>query len=101
MNIPSPIVRETVSVKPMQRIMRIANRFLEVRMGIVGAIFMGAVVYAINMPHGALMALSAATKQSVYSFWAGGVMMRTSERLAVCIRRRGLALFLGAFVPSV
>lgn len=78
------------------------RKYIDYKMGLVGAIVMGAVVFGINY-HGTQDVLGATTaglKQGGYTFFLGGVFMRMSERLAVSITQRSLALLAACLVPS-
>ena len=48
-------------------------------MGLGGGLFLATIVFFINFDHGAVNALIAATKQGIYTFLAGGTMMRIAE----------------------
>lgn len=76
------------------------HRVVDLRMGIVGALFMGGLVFAVNAPHGWMGATTAALKQGAYTLCAGGFLLRTCENLALGMRNRRLALALALVVPS-
>ncbi len=78
------------------------RRYIDYRMGFAGAIVMATVVFSINYfgTHLLIGSLTAALKQGTYTFFFGGVIMRMSERIAVGIRRRLLALALACIIPS-
>ena len=77
------------------------NGMLDVRSGLVGASLLGAIVWMINIGHGALGASTAALKQFVYTFMMGGLIMRLCTRLALSRRREATALALAIFIPSL
>lgn len=52
-------------------------------MAIAGALILGGMVFYINASHGWLWALTAASKQAAYTFFAGGFIARFAENLAV------------------
>lgn len=59
------------------------NPLFDPKMGLAGAIFLGVVVFLINLDQGWTAALPAAGKQAAYTFLAGGFMMRLTENLSV------------------
>ncbi|MDE0949857.1 MAG: hypothetical protein OSA45_01200 [Halioglobus sp.] len=67
----------------------IIRAFLDKRIdypaAIAGAIVLGSIVFFINMDHGWNSALLAAAKQSTYTFFAGGYMVRLNERIALAL----------------
>ncbi|NOX86902.1 MAG: hypothetical protein GXO86_13220 [Chlorobi bacterium] len=60
-------------------------RYFDLKMGIVGGLFLGTIVFLINFDHGAVNALIAASKQATYTFFAGGFMLRLTENIATSI----------------
>lgn len=77
------------------------NRFLDVRMGILGACSMGLIVYYINSDHGILAASIAALKQGVYTLFFGALFVKMAENIAVKIQERIVAVVLGGVAPSI
>jgi len=94
----------TTKKKPgsIKRIIAYGRRYIDYKMGFAGAIVMAAVVFSINYfgTHFLAGSITAALKQGVYTFFFGGIIMRMSERIAVGIRRRMLALVLACIIPS-
>lgn len=84
-----------------KKAMREINRFLDIRMGILGAIFMGALVYFINMDHGMIPASIAACKQSFYTFFFGALFVKMAENIASQTPRRSLAVIKGGVIPAL
>ncbi len=86
----------------ISRVIDFGRRYIDYRMGFAGAIVMAAVVFSINYfgTHLLTGSMTAALKQATYTFFFGGVIMRMSERIAVGIRRRLLALALACIIPS-
>ena len=76
------------------------DRYIDVRMAIAGAIVMGTVVWWINRDHGPLMASIAALKQGTYTFFFGGFVTKTCERLATELDPAPLALCLATLLPG-
>ena len=64
------------------------------------ALFLGLVVFVINLSHGALAALPAALKQATYTFFVSGFIVRLCERLAKNPAAAWRALSLATLLPS-
>lgn len=86
--------------KKSKKILNQLNRFLDIRMGLLGALGMGIIVYYINCDHGVIPGLIAATKQGVYTFFFGALFVRMSENIASSIEDRARAILIGGVVPS-
>jgi hypothetical protein len=87
---------------PLLKIIGFGNRFIDYKMGIMGGIVLGCIVFGINY-HDTFKwqgALTAAIKQGSYTFLFGGIIMRGCEYLATRIRKRSLALAAAVFIPS-
>ncbi len=59
------------------------NPLFDPKMGLVGALVLATMVFAINFDEGWKLASTAAAKQGLYTFFAGGFMMRLVENLSV------------------
>jgi len=70
-------------------------------MGLLGAVFMGILVYLINIDYGVLPALLAAGRQAMYTFFFGALFVRMAENIAINKEDRFLAIFLGGIVPAL
>ena len=77
------------------------NKYFDLRMGIAGALILGTVVFIINFDHGYLPALTAALKQSAYTFLMGGLIMKLCENLAIRFENRTTSLVLAVLVPVI
>ena len=77
------------------------NRFLDVRMGILGAISMGTIVFFINQDHGWALGLIAASKQALYTFFFGALFVKMAENIAVMSTDRVKACVTGGTIPSM
>lgn len=84
-----------------RKVLSLLNKFLDIRMGILGAISMGLIVYYINADHGFMAAFIAALKQGLYTFFFGALFVRMSENIASSISLRIQAILCGGFVPSI
>jgi hypothetical protein len=58
------------------------QRYFDPKLGAVGAIFMGGIVYYINREHGLDSAMVAAAKQGAYTLLVGGVMAKMCENIS-------------------
>jgi hypothetical protein len=82
--------------------MKAKNRFFDFRMGFAGAIVMGIVVFSINYygTKNLTGGLTAALKQSTYTFFFGGTIMKICENMAIGVKNRRKALIFAVIVPS-
>ena len=84
----------------LQRAIRFGARHIDYRMAVIGALFMGSLVFAVNLSHGPGPASVAAAKQATYTFFFAGWVMRTCERLAVGLEPGAVAIAVAFVVPS-
>ena len=63
----------------MGKIGRFFFGLINIKAGVLGAIIMGCIIYYINREHPWPWPMIAALKQAVYSFFAGGVIVRLLE----------------------
>lgn len=84
-----------------KRVLQQLNKLLDIRMGLVGALAMGTIVYFINVDHGIIPGLTAALKQGLYTFFFGALFVRLSENIASGIPQRRKAVILGGIVPAL
>lgn len=75
--------------------------WIDVRSGLVGGGLLAAIVWAINAPHGAFGATTAAAKQFVYTFCMGSLIMRLCTRLALRPGRGAIVLVWAVLVPTL
>lgn len=75
------------------------NKWIDVKMGFLGAIFMGSWVFWINFEHGMLETSVAAFKQGIYTLFFGGLFLRMAENIACSMDSRTRGVFLGGFIP--
>mgnify|MGYP000008426864 CR=1 FL=1 len=59
------------------------NPLFDPKMGLIGALVLATIVFAINYDEGLKLAGTAALKQGSYTFFAGGFMMRLVENLSI------------------
>lgn len=70
-------------------------------MGLVGALFLATIVLFINLDYGFKAAWPAALKQGVYTFFAGGFLMRFTENLSIKWDDRFLSYTLAVILPAL
>jgi hypothetical protein len=68
------------------------SRFINIEMGLAGALVMGMIVWTINASYGWWPATTAALKQAAYTFLFGGMLIRILYGLVLSIRNRPLAI---------
>lgn len=76
------------------------NKYFDPKMGAAGAVVMSGIVYYINSEYGIDAASFAATKQAVYTFFLGGLMMKFSENLSIYFNSDSLAKATSVLVPT-
>jgi hypothetical protein len=89
----------------MTKLRQIANsthQFIDYKIGIAGAFFLGGVVFSINYftTHEITCSVTAALKQGSYTFLLGGIFMKGCETLATKIKKRTLAIMAAVVIPS-
>lgn len=77
----------------MKKIFNFFRNVIDIRLGIIGAIFMGSVVAYINSDSGILLASVAASKQALYTFFIGGVIIKILDITVNGIQGKFLAYF--------
>ena len=71
------------------------DRHIDYSAALAGALVLGSIVFAVNYGHGWNQALVAAGKQAIYTFFAGGVMVRLNERLALAVNPAAVGIIIG------
>lgn len=84
----------------MQRLINFGARYIDYSTAWKAALFLGLVVWVINLSHGALAALPAALKQAAYTFFVAGFIVRLCETLIKEIHQQYFALILATILPS-
>ncbi len=74
--------------------------FFDPKMGAVGAVILGTVVFFINYDHGIIWGITAALKQSAFTFFIGGTLTRLCENLASAIKKEYLAILAAVAIPT-
>ncbi len=87
----------------IRSIINYGGRFIDYKIGFLGAGFMGVVVFFINYSSTEELSLSiiAGSKQGIYTFFFGGAIMKSCEYLATNIRKRYIAIIAAVFIPSI
>ena len=87
----------------LRKAAKTAGKFIDVKIAVSGAIVMGGIVFSINYlaTNDLTGSLIAALKQGTYTFFLGGILMKSCEILATSIQRRRLAIFTAVAIPSV
>ena len=77
------------------------NKYFDPKMGFGGGLFLATIVFFINSDHGVSEALIAALKQGLYTFLAGGTMMRISENLSIRFKPASLSILAAVIIPTL
>lgn len=81
--------------------MKFISRFMNIKMGLAGALIMGGIVWFINMSHGWWPATTAALKQAAYTFLFGGILIKILDTIAIKIKNRYLAVAAATITVSL
>lgn len=84
----------------LQKSLALVNRFINVKIGLIGAFIMGGIVWFINMGFGWWPATTAALKQFAYTFLLGGILIRILDTIATKINNRYAAITVAALSVS-
>jgi hypothetical protein len=76
------------------------KRYIDLPSAVAAATLLGAVVFWVNRSHGPALATTAALKQSAYTFFVAGFIVKNNERLAVKRRQPAVALAWAATVST-
>ena len=71
---------------------RFVHKYINLKVGLAGAIVMGAIVFFINFKHGWYLSTFAGLKQGLYTFFFGGIIVKLLEVLLVKIKRPSLTI---------
>lgn len=77
------------------------NKWIDVKMGVLGSIFMGSWVFWINYEHGLMETSIAAMKQGLYTLFFGGLFVKMAENIAISIDSQWRAILYGGSVPML
>lgn len=79
----------------------VIGKFINYKMGAIGATIMGAIVWTINADHGFWPAAFAAMKQFTYTLFLGGSLIRLLETIVMKIRKPAIALLVAVTFTSL
>ncbi len=82
------------------KIIHFISRFINLRMGLAGALVMGSIVWVINAGFGWWPATTAAMKQAAYTFLFGGMLIKMLDTIAVRIKNRYLAIATATIITA-
>ena len=85
----------------LNRVKHTFNKFIDIKLGIIGAVFMGSVVFYINSDYGPLLASIAALKQAFYTFFIGGLILKVLEIIVLGVPNKALAYVLSIITATV
>jgi hypothetical protein len=77
------------------------GKFINYKMGALGATIMGGIVWHINADHGFWPATYAAMKQFTYTLFLGGTLIRLLETIVMKIKKPVLALLVAVTFTSL
>ena len=77
------------------------NKYINLKAGLMGALIMGGIVSIINMEHGWFLSTTAGLKQSLYTFFFGGIIVKLLEHLLRQIKNQYMAISLSVSVISM
>jgi hypothetical protein len=94
--------KSTKNPNQFKKIIDFGDRFIDFKMGIIGAGVMSCIVFMINYDDSSELhgAVTASLKQGGYTFLFGGIIMRGCELLATRINKRTVALAAAIIIPS-
>ena len=87
----------------LRRIIKFGGKFIDYKIGFIGATVMGTIVFIINF-YGTqlwLGSITAALKQGTYTLLFGGSIMKLCEYLATEIKKESVALITAVVIPSI
>ncbi|MCK5370889.1 MAG: hypothetical protein KAQ62_20135 [Cyclobacteriaceae bacterium] len=77
------------------------NKYINPKIGLIGALIMGGIVFIINLEHGWFLSTIAGLKQGLYTFFFGGIIIKLLEHLLLQIKNPYMAISLSVSVISV
>ena len=83
-----------------QKTIHFISRFINIRMGLAGAVVMGSIIWVINAGFGWWPATTAAMKQAAYTFLFGGMLIKLLDTIALRIKNRYLAIAAATIITA-
>ncbi|MCK5467198.1 MAG: hypothetical protein KAI99_01770 [Cyclobacteriaceae bacterium] len=80
---------------------KFVNKYINLKIGLIGALIMGGIVFIINLEHGWFLSTIAGLKQGLYTFFFGGIIIKLLEHLLLQIKNPYMAISLSVSVISV
>ena len=77
------------------------NKYINLKTGFIGGVFLGSVVYWINADFGWQMAGIAALKQGIYTWFFGGAIVKMCETISQRGQHKWRSILAGAAAASV
>ncbi len=79
----------------------IITKYINLKTGFVGGVFLGSVVYWINADFGWQLAGIAALKQGIYTWFFGGAIVKLCETISQRGQRKWLSIIKGTVTASL
>lgn len=77
------------------------SKYFDFKMGMLGALFMGTVIYHINSRYGVDQAYIAAIKEGSKSLMIGGITMKLCENISTAYENKKISKFVAVAIPTV
>lgn len=86
----------------LKQIYNKGKEHLDYRMGTTGAVVMGTWVFGTNLNEGGIISAGkSSAAQALYTFFVGGLVMKSCEKLAVGIKNKKIAIASSIIIPSL
>ena len=85
-----------------KNLIKFLHNAIDIKMGLAGAVVMGAIIFFINYYKSGLPvgSTTAALKQAAFTFLFGGIFMKGCENLSIHIKKETLAIIAAVIIPS-
>ena len=77
------------------------SKYINLKVGFLGALVMGTIVFFINMNHGWILATTAGIKQGIYTFFFGGVIVKLLEYSILKTSGKSYSIFISVVFVSL
>jgi hypothetical protein len=84
----------------LKKVISFFKSVIDVKLGIIGAVFMGSVVAYINSDNGIFPASIAALKQALYTFFIGGIIIKILDLIVNQIKQKTYAYLISITVAT-
>ena len=94
--------RKTANFIQFREITDFGGRFIDYKMGFIGAAVMSVIVFVVNYywTNELLGSTTAALKQGAYTALFGGIIMKSCEYIATRIQKQAVAIVAAIIIPS-